>query len=309
MNLSKTFNLNYAPHFTQFENMAGKDLFDQLKFMADMGFRAFEDSGKFGQAFPGGTMGIGMTGQEPELLNKIGDTLDKLGMQMGTFIVVPTFWPPKATLTSGNLEWRELFLNECKRAVETAKRLNGHYVTVVPDTYDYSLPIELQTANVVEGLRYACDIFEPHDITMALEPISDHWSLFVRTSMQAYMLCKAVNRKSCKIMFDMYHLQKNEGRLIHHMDLCWDEIAYFQVGDEPGRKEPTTGEINYKNIFRHIAERSKATNREFILGMEHNNSLPGEEGEMAVINAYKWCDDFYSVENTVNTNMLNQAVE
>jgi hydroxypyruvate isomerase len=210
--------------------------------------------------------------------------------------VVPTFWPPKATLASGNPEWRELFLNECRRAIDTAKRLNGKYVTVVTDTYDYMLPIEVQTANVIDGLRYACDVFEPHGITMVLEPLSDHPSLFLRTSMQAYMICKAINRKCCKILFDMYHLQKNEGRLIYHMDQCWDEIGYFQIGDEPGRKEPTTGEINYKNIFRHIAKKSKETNREFILGMEHHNFLPGEEGELAVIGAYKWCDDFIEKE-------------
>lgn len=292
MTTKYSFHLNYAPHFGMFENLAGKDLFDQLRFMADSGFRSFEDSGRAGENFPRG-FGIGMVGQSPELLNKIGATLANLDMEMGTFLLPPTFWPPKATLTSGNKEWRNLFLEGCRKVVEAAKRLNGRYVTVVADTFDYSLPQDIQTANVIDGLRYACDIFEPHGITMVLEPLSDHPSLFLRTSTQAYLLCKAVNRACCKILFDMYHLQKNEGRLLYHMDLCWDEIGYFQIGDEPGRNEPTTGEINYKNIFRHIAEKSKETNREFILGMEHHNFQAGEEGEKAMINAYKWCDDFY----------------
>ncbi|MCU7549753.1 TIM barrel protein [Chitinophagaceae bacterium LB-8] len=298
-----SFNLNYAPHFGMFENLAGKDLFDQLRFMADTGFRSFEDSGRVGENFPR-AFGIGMVGQPPELLDKIGETLANLGMEMGTFLLPPTFWPPKATLASGNVEWRALFLEQCHKVVETAKRLNGRYVTVVADTFDYSLPLDIQTANVIEGLRYACDIFEPHGITMVLEPLSDHPSLFLRTSTQAYLLCKAVNRKCCKILFDMYHLQKNEGRLIYHMDQCWDEIGYFQVGDEPGRNEPMTGEINYKNIFKHIAEKSKATNKEFILGMEHHNSLSGEEGEMTVINTYRWCDDFNEKEIAITSEKL-----
>ena len=295
MAIPYSFHLKYAPHLGSFEHLAGKDPFDQLQFMADQGFRAFEDSGRVGNNFPR-AFGIGMVGQPPELLDKIGSTLANLDMEMGTFVLPPTFWPPKATLTSGNKEWRELFLDTCRKSVETAQRLNGHYITVVPDTFEYALDMDVQTANVIEALRYAADIFEPHGITMLLEPLSDHPSLFLRTSTQAYMLCKAVNRKCCKFLFDMYHLQKNEGRLIYHMDQCWDEIGYFQVGDEPGRNEPGTGEINYKNIFRHIAEKSKETNREYILGMEHHNSLLGEEGERALLKAYKWCDDFIEQE-------------
>ena len=72
------------------------------------------------------------------------------------------------------------------------------------------------------------------------------------------------------------------------MDLTWDEIAYIQIGDNPGRKEPTTGEINYKNVFKHI--HAKGFNG--ILGMEHGNSLKGKEGEQAVITAYKKVDSF-----------------
>jgi hydroxypyruvate isomerase len=60
------------------------------------------------------------------------------------------------------------------------------------------------------------------------------------------------------------------------------------VGDNPGRKEPTTGEINYRNIFKHLYE--KGYNG--IIGMEHGNSLPGKNGEKAVLNAYRICDAF-----------------
>ena len=86
----------------------------------------------------------------------------------------------------------------------------------------------------------------------------------------------------------MYHLQKMEGHLIHNIDLTWDEIAYFQIGDNPGRKEPTTGEINYKNIFKHIHSRGF----DGVLGMEHGNSIGGKEGELALIKAYQETDKF-----------------
>ncbi len=50
-------------------------------------------------------------------------------------------------------------------------------------------------------------------------------------------------------------MQRNEGNLINTIDMCWDEIAYYQIGDNPGRKEPGTGEINYKNIFKYVHDK------------------------------------------------------
>lgn len=292
--MKHNFNLNYAPHINLFTHSAGKDPIDQIKYMADLGFKSIEDSGFNAPHIPFDTspMGIGMFGQEPAYLDKIGKTIEEVGMTMGTFVMTPPVWPPVASLTSGNPELREIFLNKCRKGVEVAKRLNAQFVTVSTDCYDRSLPIEMQTANAIDALRYAADIFEPSGVTMVIETLSDHHELFLRTSAQAYMICRAVNRKCCKILFDMYHLQKNEGRLIYHIDMVWDEIGYFQIGDEPGRKEPTTGEINYKNIFKHIYHKSKATGKNFILGMEHFKSKEGVEGEKALLDAYLEVDNF-----------------
>jgi hydroxypyruvate isomerase len=288
------FHLNYAPHIGLFPNSAGLDPIDQIKYMADLGFKAIEDSGFNAPHIPFDTspMGIGMFGQTPEMLDKIGNTLAKLGLTMGTFVMTPPYWPPPAMLTSGNAEYREVFLNKCRKGVEVGQRINAKFVTISLDCYDRSLPMDLQTAHAIDTLRLACDIFEPLGITMVLETLSDHHELFLRTSTQAYLICRAVNRDCCKILFDMYHLQKNEGRLIYHIDMVWDEIGYFQIGDEPGRKEPGTGEINYKNIFRHIYQKSKSTGKHFILGMEHFKSKEGIEGEQALLEAYLAADDF-----------------
>jgi len=70
--------------------------------------------------------------------------------------------------------------------------------------------------------------------------------------------------------------------------MAWDEIAAFHLGDNPGRKEPTTGEINYLNVFKHLHNKGYTG----IIGMEHGNSEAGKAGEMKVINAYRHCDDF-----------------
>lgn len=268
------FKLKYAPHLGMFEQIAGSDPLAQLKFMAEMGFTAFEDNG--------------MMGRDVALQEKMANTMATFGIQMGVFVVAFDNWPLSTSLTSGDQGWRDKFLKTCHEAVDVAKRVNAKWMTVVPGNYDRRLPIGIQTANVVESLRRAAEIFEPHGLVMVLEPLSDTPDLFMRYSDQTYLLCKAVNSPSCKILFDMWHMQRNEGRLIKNMELCWDEIAYFQIGDEPGRKEPTTGEINYKNIFKYIHSRGF----DGILGMEHGNFSEGKDGEMAVIKAYETVDDF-----------------
>ena len=59
-------------------------------------------------------------------------------------------------------------------------------------------------------------------------------------SPQANEICKAVNLDVCKIPFDIYHQQVQEGNLIYNITKCWSEVAYFQIGDNPGRNEPST---------------------------------------------------------------------
>lgn len=273
----KPFNLDYAPHAGMFRNSAGDDFLEQIRFMHDQGFRSIEDNG--------------MMGRDTAMQTRIGELLAKLNMRMGVF-VVDKGGNGANTLAAGKKEHLDIFLNGCKRAVEVAKRVNAKWMTVVPGDFERNLPLGVQTGHVIDALKRGAEIFEPHGLVMVLEPLSDSPNLFLRTSEQTYEICRAVGSKSCKILYDAYHLQKNEGNLIHNISLTWNEIDYFQVGDNPGRKEPTTGEINYKNVFKYIYERSKKEGRSFVVGMEHGNSLPGKEGELALIKAYRESDAF-----------------
>lgn len=271
--VGKPFKMDYAPHFGMFKNHVGDDPIEELKFMADQGFRSLEDNG--------------MLGRSTDLQNKIGETLAKLGMTMGVFVIDGgDNW--KTSLTTGKKEFKDKFVETCKKSVELARRVNAKWMTVVPGFYERSLPIGIQTANVIDALRAGAEVLEPHDLVMVLEPLSDTPDLFMRYSAQTYELCKAVQSPACKILYDIYHMQRNEGDLIRNIDLCWDEIAYIQIGDNPGRKEPTTGEINYQNIFKHLYNKGYRG----IMGMEHGLSKSGKEGELALIAAYREVDNF-----------------
>jgi hydroxypyruvate isomerase len=269
----RRFQLKYGPHFGMFKAHAGEDLIAQIDFMADQGFTALEDNG--------------LMGRTVDVQEKIGAALARRGMTMGVFVIDGgDNW--KTSLTTGKAEFRDKFLATCSTAVEVGKRVNAKWATVVPGYFERKLPIGIQTGNVIDILRAGAAILEPANLVMVLEPLSDNPDLFLRTSDQAYAICRAVDSPSCKILYDMYHMQRNEGDIIAHIDHAWSEIAYFQIGDNPGRKEPGTGEMNYRNLFRHI----KGRGFDGVFGMEHGNARPGKEGEQALIDAYVAADSF-----------------
>lgn len=280
--------MRFAPHPGMFKHLGGKSVVDQIHFAAAQGFGAIEHNG--------------MKKASPEEQSAIGDALRQHDMQMGVFVaygnfVEPTFAKRDDKVIAG-------VLKEIEESIEVAKRCGAKYVTVVPGSIDQPavggnkygggrLAAGYQLANVIELLRECAAILEPHDITMVLEPLNwhtNHGGTYLRDTDQAYAICRAVNSKSCKILFDIYHQQISEGNLINNINMAWDEIGYFQAGDNPGRKEPGTGEINYGRIFQAIYDRMKEEGRDFIVGMEHGNSIKGAAGEQAVIDAYRAVD-------------------
>ena len=272
----RPFKLNYAPHFGMFKHNAGDDLLDQIQFMHDQGFRSLEDNG--------------MKGRSKKTQNQIAKKMAKLNMDMGVFVGHKIYWR-EPNLTSGDKSLQDEFVNNIKDSIDVAKRVNATWMTVVPGHVDLKKEMAYQTVNVVEALRRASELLEPHGLVMVLEPLnwwSNHAGQFLTEIPQTYEICKAVNSPSCKILFDIYHQQISEGNLIPNIDKSWKEIAYFQIGDNPGRKEPTTGEINYLNIFRHIYNKGFKG----ILGMEHGNSQKGKSGELEVIKAYRKVDNY-----------------
>ncbi|MFB0987296.1 MAG: TIM barrel protein [Phycisphaerales bacterium] len=257
------FNLKYAPHFGMFNAVSGKDHLDQLRFASEQGFRAWEDNG--------------MPGRSEEEQNRMGVFVAEADFGAETFV-------KRDSATTERLEAK------MKKSVEIAKRCGARWMTVVPGRYSQSAAWDFQTANVIENLKRCAAILEPHDLVMVLEPLNrrDHAGLFLTEVPQAFMICESVGSPSCKILDDLYHQQITEGNLIPYMDQAWSEIAYFQVGDNPGRREPTTGEIDFRNIFRHIHRRGF----DGIVGMEHGLSLGGKDGVNRLIEAYRECDNF-----------------
>ena len=270
---AEQFRMKFSPDFGLFADIAGKDSVDQIKWGYDHGFRAWESTG--------------LAARSVEEQEKISKTVQKLDMEFGQFVGTMTF--NTVTFAGRNSNLREKVLNDVRASVEIAKRMNTKFVHNVLGLADPKLPEHFQMANAVDLLQRVAEIYEPHGIISLMETMNhriNHPGMFLHTIPQSYSLAKAVASPSVKLLFDFYHVQIEEGNLLPTMDYAYDEIAYFQMGDTPGRIEPTTGEINFWNVLQHLRNKGY---RGF-MGLEHGTLLPGKEGELATLKAYKSID-------------------
>ena len=268
------FSLAYAPHEGSFASRG--DLLEQIAYAADQGFTAWEDNGARDRP----------VAQQAQMAK----ALAQRNMKMGVFVANTLKWGQSRPWLGGDDgSERESFLADIAASVEVAKRLAATCITVVPGFLAPKVPVDIQTARIIDLMRRAGDIVAPHNMVLVMEPLNtltDHPGVYLQTIAQGFAVARGVNSPSVKILADLYHAQIQAGNLIPTLDACWSEIAYLQFGDNPGRKEPTSGEINYTRIVRWLRARSFTG----MIGMEHGNSLPGREGEDRLVAAYREID-------------------
>ena len=268
------FSLGYAPHEGSFASRGNR--LEQIAYAADQGFTAWEDNEAAGRSV--------------EEQAAMARALQQRGMTMGVFVASMPRWAEFRPLLGGNDNGdREAFLSDIRASIDVARRLDAKWMTVVPGFLDRKLPVEIQTARVIDTMRRAAEIVEPHGLVMVMEPLNtltDHPGVFLQTIPQGFAIAEAVNSPAVKVLADLYHEQIQAGNLIRTLETCWDEIAYLQFGDNPGRKEPGTGEINYRNVVRWLRARNFAG----VIGMEHGNSIDGRAGEDRLVAAYREID-------------------
>ncbi|MCY9665807.1 TIM barrel protein [Paenibacillus alginolyticus] len=107
-------------------------------------------------------------------------------------------------------------------------------------------------ATIYDTLKNLAPIAERAKVTLCLEPLNihvDHAGNFLAYSRDSADLIQLVNSPYIKMLFDVYHMQINEGNLIGNIEKYVKQISYFHIADAPGRHEPGTGEIHFKNIM------------------------------------------------------------
>lgn len=268
------FSLGFAPHEGSFASRGNR--LEQIAFAADQGFTAWEDN-----------EAAGRTVADQEAMAR---ALRQRNMTMGVFVASMPKWAEFRPLLGGNDDGeREAFLADIRASIPVAKRLNAKWMTVVTGFLDRKLPVEIQTGRIIDTMRRAAEIVAPHGLVMVMEPLNtivNHPGVFMQTIPQGFAVAKGANSPAVKVLADLYHEQIQAGNLINTLQSCWDEISYVQFGDNPGRKEPGSGEINYQNVVRWLRAKKFAG----VIGMEHGNSMDGRAGEERLIAAYRAID-------------------
>jgi len=268
------FSLGFAPHEGSFKSRG--DRLEQIAFAADQGFTAWEDNEAAGRTVAEQTA--------------MARALQQRNMTMGVFVASMPRWADFRPVLGGNDDGdRQAFLADIRASIDVAKRLNAKWMTVVTGFLDRRLPVEIQTGRIIDTMRRAAEIVAPHGLVMVMEPLNtivNHPGVFMQTIPQGFAVARGVDSPAVKVLADLYHEQIQAGNLINTLGSCWDEIAYIQFGDNPGRKEPGTGEVNYQNVVRWLRAKKFAG----VIGMEHGNSIDGRAGEERLIAAYRAID-------------------
>ena len=163
-------------------------------------------------------------------------------------------------------EQKEDYLAFLRRSVEAARRVGARSLTihsnglgdggVVMDHYD-NLSGTVKLCAMFGTLKECAKIAEESGIQMNLEPLNvttDHMGNFLQTTRMAAELTRLIGSPKLKVLYDVYHMQLNEGSLCDNIRAYGDQFGHIHVADAPGRHEPGTGEINYANVLACLEE-------------------------------------------------------
>jgi hydroxypyruvate isomerase len=251
-----------APDDFMFPHLAGKNAVDQIAFAAEQGFGGIEDN--FFKL------------REIDEQKAIAKALEKHDMQLGASVFNLHSWAT-ASFVTPIAEAREMLKQDIATSIEASKLNGAKVLTTLSGPGFPALPDAIQVMNIVDNLRWLGDEMAKHNLTLGLEAITSRgWpTIFLNSPRQALQIVKAVNHPNVKLIYDIFHVQVEDGDVLRGIDEAWDQIALIQMADVPTRTEPGSGELNFANILKKIDEKGYTG----LIEMEHGHSKDGVEGE------------------------------
>ena len=151
---------------------------------------------------------------------------------------------------------REAFLSDLNKMLITADKLECPAIIVLSGDRVPGLSHDQQHQSCIETLKRGADVAARRNVTLLLENIDpeENPKYYLTSVAEGFEIVRAVNHPRVKFLYDFYHEQIAEGNLIGKLEKNIDEVGLIHVADVPGRHEPGTGEINYSNIYRKLAE-------------------------------------------------------
>jgi hydroxypyruvate isomerase len=156
---------------------------------------------------------------------------------------------------------RDAFLAELEQALVPMKTLDCPAMIVLSGNVVEGLSRKQQHESCIDGLKRAVALVEGKQLAgepvrLLLECIDpeENPRYFLQSAAEAIEIVRAVNHPQVQFLYDMFHEQIAEGNLIEKLEKNIDVIGLIHVADVPGRHQPGTGEINYDNVYRKLAE-------------------------------------------------------
>lgn len=159
---------------------------------------------------------------------------------------------------------KKQYLDALQQSVAAAKKVGAESVTIHSNALGeggrvinhYSdLSDVVKLCSMFDILLECAKIAGMSGIAMYLEALNittDHAGNFLQTTQMGAEICRIIGSPKLKLLFDAYHMLLNEGSLCDHLTAYIDQIGHIHIADAPGRHEPGTGEINYRNVIAHI---------------------------------------------------------
>jgi hydroxypyruvate isomerase len=150
----------------------------------------------------------------------------------------------------------DAFVAELKGFIPTVQRLGCGQIILLSGKRIGGAAPGVQRAASIETLKRAADILSSAGLTGVIEPIDrlENPSIYLDGVTEAFEIVRAVGSPKVKVLYDLYHEQRGQGNLIEKLDKNIDEVGLIHVADVPGRHEPGTGEIDYRNVYKKLAE-------------------------------------------------------
>lgn len=151
---------------------------------------------------------------------------------------------------------RKALHDDLLRAVPGAKELGcSQFIYTAYNRVAGQTP-QQQRAAIADTLKYAADVLESSGFELVLEPIDllEHRDEAVTSVVEAFEIIRAVGSPRVRVLYDFYHEQRQAGNLIESLEKNIDLVGLVHIADVPGRHAPGTGEVNYTNIYRKLAE-------------------------------------------------------
>jgi hydroxypyruvate isomerase len=151
---------------------------------------------------------------------------------------------------------REAFLAELKNFFPLAAKLECPTIIVMSGDRISGISHEAHHNACVEALKVAGDLAAKQNFTLLLENIDQEENprYFLTSVAEGFEIVRKVDNPHVRFLYDFYHEQISEGNLIEKLVKNIDLVGLVHIADVPGRNQPGTGEINYNNIFRKLAE-------------------------------------------------------